>query len=113
LQRILKLFSVILHFSVEFIPHVWDCLLVAASDTQPEPTNMTKETKQAINNAKLSLKKNGRKFAGYIFKDGFGVDEQYPPNSKFAVYAIESAEEVGGGIRKIYPNFLDQIVIES
>jgi hypothetical protein len=40
LQRILKLFSVILHFSVEFIPHVWEVLLVAASDTQPEPTNM-------------------------------------------------------------------------
>jgi hypothetical protein len=88
-------------------------ILLPAGSAQPEPTNMTKETKQAINNAKLSLKKNGRKFAGYIFKDGFGVDEQYPPNSKFAVYAIESAEEVGGGIRKIYPNFLDQIVIES
>jgi len=41
LQRILKLFSVILHFSVEFIPHVWEVLLVAASDTQPEPTNRT------------------------------------------------------------------------
>jgi hypothetical protein len=40
LQRILELFSVILHFSVEFIPHVWEVLLVAASDTQPEPTNM-------------------------------------------------------------------------
>jgi hypothetical protein len=40
LQRILKLFSVILHFSVEFIPHVWEVLLVAASDTQPEPTKM-------------------------------------------------------------------------
>ena len=80
---------------------------------QPTEQTMTKETKQAINNAKLSLKKNGRKFAGYIFKDGFGVDEQYPPNSKFAIYAIESAEEVGNGILKIYPNFLDQIVIES
>jgi len=41
LQRILKLFSVILYFSVEFIPRMWECLLVAASDTQPEPTNMT------------------------------------------------------------------------
>jgi hypothetical protein len=40
LQRILELFSVILHFSVEFIPHVWEVLLVAASDTQPEPTKM-------------------------------------------------------------------------
>jgi hypothetical protein len=39
LQRILKLFSVILYFSVEFIPHVWEVFLVAASDTQPEPTN--------------------------------------------------------------------------
>jgi hypothetical protein len=48
LQRILELFSVILHFSVEFIPHVWEVLLVAASDTQPEPTNMTTTTsKQA------------------------------------------------------------------
>jgi hypothetical protein len=44
LQRILELFSVILHFSVEFIPHVWEVLLVAASDTQQnqptEPNNM-------------------------------------------------------------------------
>jgi hypothetical protein len=42
LQRILELFSVILHFSVEFIPHVWEVLLVAASDTQP--TNQMKPT---------------------------------------------------------------------
>jgi hypothetical protein len=44
LQRILELFSVILYFSVELIPHVWEVLLVAASDTQQnqptEPNNM-------------------------------------------------------------------------
>jgi hypothetical protein len=50
LQRILKLFSVILHFSVEFIPHMWEVLLVAASDTKPEPTNMKikSATKRAV-----------------------------------------------------------------
>jgi hypothetical protein len=48
LQRILELFSVILHFSVEFIPHVWEVLLVAASDTQPEPTNMKNKIESII-----------------------------------------------------------------
>jgi hypothetical protein len=48
LQRILKLFSVILYFSVEFIPHVWEVLLVAASDTQPEPTNMKNKIESII-----------------------------------------------------------------
>jgi hypothetical protein len=40
LQGVVELFSPHPLFSVEFIPHVWDCLLVAASDTQPEPINM-------------------------------------------------------------------------
>jgi hypothetical protein len=35
-----ELFSPHPLFSVEFIPRMWECLLVAASDTQPEPTNM-------------------------------------------------------------------------
>ncbi len=48
MQRILKLFSVILYFSVEFIPHVWEVLLVAASDTQPEPTNMKNKIESII-----------------------------------------------------------------
>jgi hypothetical protein len=52
LQRILKLFSVILYFSVELIPHVWDCLLVASRQHQQptEPTNMKikSATKRAV-----------------------------------------------------------------
>jgi hypothetical protein len=48
LQRILKLFSEILHFSVEFIPHMVDCLfsqLTLATTTEPMKLQLNKQSK--------------------------------------------------------------------
>jgi len=41
-KRVAEDSSSILHFSVEFIPHMWDCLLVASR--QRRPTNQMKPT---------------------------------------------------------------------
>jgi hypothetical protein len=50
LQGVVKLFSPHPLFSVEFIMGMWFLSFVAASDTQPEPTNMKikSATKRAV-----------------------------------------------------------------
>jgi hypothetical protein len=46
-KRVAEDSSSILHFSVEFIPRMWDCLLVASRRHQ-QPTEPTKMTPQTI-----------------------------------------------------------------
>jgi len=74
---------------------------------------MKAETKKQLSEAKSMLKKNGRPLAGYLFTDCFGDDGECLPHSRKVTRCIEAAEEQDGGIKRIYANYNDQIVIES
>lgn len=74
---------------------------------------MKAETKKQISEAKKILKADGRKLKGFLFVDGYGEYDEFKANSGKVIFAIEAAEEAGSGIKSIFANCNDQIVIKS
>ena len=72
---------------------------------------MNPETLKIINSAKSQIKSLGYKVKAIILVDCYGDEETYKPNSKRAIWAIDSAEEVCG-IKRIFANFNNDIIVE-
>ena len=75
---------------------------------------MNVETLKQFNAAKKLVKSHGYKINSIMIVDNYGVSfaDVYKPNSKRAIWAIESAEETTG-IMEIYANFNNDIVVKT